>query len=616
MLNSGSPPENIRVPGMVALMRRFWPLVWKERLVVSASFAALLAEIGLRLLEPWPLKFVFDHLIPVDGRAVSNVPIIGTLSPTALLAFAALSLVALIGLRAFASYLSTVGFALAGNRVLTEVRSELYRHLQSLSLSFHHRARQGDLTLRVISDVGMLKDVVVTAFLPLVANVLILVGMLGMMFVMEWRLALVATAVVPGFWLFTGRIGQRIQHASRVQRHRESALAATAAESVSAIKVVKALSLEAAFARTFSADNRRSLTDGARVKRLSAGLERTVDLLIAVATALVLWSGARLVLDRALSPGDLLVFLTYLKNAFKPIQDLAKYSARLAKGSAAAERVLDVLDRQPDVRNRADATTAPAFLGAVHFDHVSFAYEPNGGALYDIQLSFQPGERIVLTGPSGSGKSTLLSLLLRLYDPSKGFVRIDDRDIRRFTIESLRSQIAVVLQDTILFAASVRENIAFGAPHATHAEIEAAARLANADDFIRELPGGYDAMVGERGITLSSGQRQRIAIARAAVRRAPILILDEPTTGLDEANARAVTEAFERVAKGPTTFIVTHDPRVAATADCIVYIERGRVVEHGSPAQLLRARGQYARLQQLYRAGSHSPEDTIVTTRR
>ncbi len=616
MLNSGQPPQNIRVPGMVALMRRFWPLVWKERLVVSASFVALLAEIGLRLLEPWPLKFVFDRLIPVNGQVVSSLPMIGTLSSTALLAFASLSLVALIGLRAFASYLWTVGFALAGNRVLTEVRSDLYRHLQSLSLAFHHRARQGDLTLRVISDVGMLKDVVVTAFLPLVANVLILVGMLGMMFVMEWRLALVATAVLPGFWLFTGHIGRRIQHASRVQRQRESALAATAAESVSAIKVVKALSLEAAFARTFTADNRRSLTDGARVKRLSAGLERTVDLLIAVATALVLWSGARLVLDRTLSPGDLLVFLTYLKNAFKPIQDLAKYSARLAKGSASAERVLDVLDRKPDVRNLPGATAAPAFVGAVHFDHVSFAYEPDGGALHDIQLAFQPGERIVLTGPSGSGKSTLLSLLLRLYDPSEGSVRIDDRDIRRFTIESLRSQIAVVLQDTILFAATVSENIAFGAPHAAAAEIEAAARLANADGFIRELPGGYDAIVGERGITLSSGQRQRIAIARAAIRRAPILILDEPTTGLDEANVRAVTEAFERVAKGPTTFIVTHDPRVAATADRIVYVERGRVVEHGSPAQLLRAGGWYARLQQLYQVGSHSTEDTVVTTRR
>ena len=278
--------------------------------------------------------------------------------------------------------------------------------------------------------------------------------------------------------------------------------------------------------------------------------------------------------------------------------------------------MIDILDRTPDVGDLPGATAAPAFVGAVRFNEVSFAYEADGGALHDVELSFQPGQRVVLTGPSGGGKSTLLSLLLRLYEPSKGCVLIDGRDIRTFTLESLRNQIAVVLQDTVLFAATVRENIAFGAPHALRVDIEAAARLANADSFIRELPGGYDAMVGERGVTLSSGQRQRIAIARAAVRRAPILILDEPTTGLDEANARAVTEAFERVATGPTTFIVTHDPRVAATADRIVYIERGRVVEHGSPAELLRAQGPFARLQELYSTGSHTTEDTVATTGR
>jgi len=614
-VKSRQQAQGDRVPGLVALVRRFWPLVWKERAIVGGSFVALLAEVALRLLEPWPLKFVFDRLIPVRSSGASNVPIIGTLDANTLLTLAALSLVAIIGLRAFAAYLTTVGFALAGNRVLTEVRGDLYRHLQSLSLSFHHRARQGDLTLRVISDVGLLKDVVVTAFLPLVASVLILTGMLAMMFVMEWRLALMATAVLPCFWLFTGRLGRRIQHASRVQRQREGALAATAAESVAAIKVVKALSLESAFARSFTSDNHRSLADGVKVKRLSAGLERAVDLLIAIATALVLWAGTRLVLDRVLTPGDLLVFLTYLKNAFKPIQDLAKYSGRLAKGSAAAERVLDVLDRMPDVRNLPGAVPAPAFRGSVHFDGVHFAYEPDGGALHDIHLSFQPGQRIVLTGPSGGGKSTLLSLLLRLYDPSAGRVCIDGRDIRTFTIESLRNQLAVVLQDTVLFAATVRENIAYGSADVSPAAVEAAARLANADGFIRELPGGYDAVVGERGTTLSSGQRQRIAIARAAVRRAPILILDEPTTGLDEASARAVTEAFERVASGPTTFIVTHDPRLAASADLVVYIERGRVIEQGSPGDLLRLGGPYARLQQLYAATSPDREDPVAASR-
>lgn len=607
-------PQALRegMPALRRMLRRFWPLVWKERLVVGGSFAALLAEVALRVLEPWPLKLVFDYVIPIESTRTPTIPVVGAVGPQTLLALAAGLVVGLIGLRALAAYLSAVGFALAGNRVLTEVRSDLYQHLQSLSLAFHHRARQGDLTLRVISDVGLLKDIVVTAFMPLVANVLILAGMLAMMFLMEWRLALMAAAVLPCFWLFTGRQGRRIGEASRVQREREGALAATAAESVAAIKVVKALSLESAFAHSFKSHNRRSLADGVRVKRLSAGLERTVDLLVAVATALVLWSGARLVIDRVLSPGDLLVFLVYLKNAFKPIQDLAKYSGRLAKGSAAAERVLDLLERAPDVRNLPSAAPAPAFRGEVRFDHVGFTYEQNGGGVHEVSLRFQPGQRVVLTGPSGGGKSTLLSLLLRLYDPSVGRVLIDGRDIREFTLESLRRQIAVVLQEAVLFAGTVCENIAYGAPDASMADVEAAARQANAHQFICDLPDRYDALVGERGVTLSSGQRQRIAIARAAVRRASILVLDEPTTGLDEANARAVTEAFERVATGSTTVMATHDARLAATADLVIYLEGGRVVECGHPYDLLRAAGPYARLQQLYAAQTQEGECSVV----
>lgn len=595
---------------MTTMIRRFWPLVWKERFVAGGAFAALLAEVGLRLLEPWPLKFVLDYVLA--PTAAERPGIAGAVDGPVLLAVAALSVVCLLGLRALAAYLSTVGFALAGTRVLTEIRGEAFRHLQSLSLTFHHRARQGDLTLRVISDIGLLKDTVVTAFMPLVASVLVLAGMLAMMFVMDWRLALIAAAVLPGFWLFTGRFGRRIGEASRVQRQREGALAATAAESVAAIKVVKALSLEPAFARTFTSANHRSLADGVRVKRLSAGLERTVDLLVAVATALVLWSGARRVLAGQLSAGDLIVFLAYLKNAFKPIQDLAKYSGRLAKGSAAAERVLDLLDHAPDVHDLPAAVPVPAVHGAIRFDEVSFAYEAHGGGLHAIEFAVEPGQRVVLAGPSGAGKSTLLALLLRLYDPSSGRVLIDGRDIRTFTVDSLRRQIAVVLQDTILFAATVRENIAYGAPEASPAEIEAAARLAHAHDFILELPGGYDAVVGERGVTLSGGQRQRIAIARAAVRRAPVLVLDEPTAGLDEANARAVTQAFERIAHRQTTLIATHDPRLAATADLVLYLERGRIVEQGRPRDLLQADGPYARFHRHTSAQAQTETRVVV----
>ena len=601
--------------GLSAVVRQFWPLIWKERLLIGGSFIALIAEIGLRLLEPWPLKLVFDYVIAPTAAPRPELPLVGGMSPMTLLALAAVSVVAIMGLRSLAVYGNTVGLTLAGNRILTEIRGDVYRHLQSLSLSFHHRERQGDLTLRLISDVGVLKDVILTAFFPLFANVLILTGMLATMFVLDARLALVTAAILPCFWIVSARFGRRIRAASRVQRKREGALAATAAESVGAIKVVQALSLESAFAESFTAVNRGSLADGERVSRLSAGLARTVDLFVAVATALVLWYGTRLVLSRELSPGDLLVFLTYLKNAFRPVHDFAKYSARMARGSAAAERVLDVMQRTPEVRDLPDAVPAPAFRGAVRFEGISFAYEPETQALKQIDLEVEPGQRVALTGPSGGGKSTLLSLLLRLYDPHGGRVLIDGRDIRSFTVASLRRQITVVLQDTVLFAASVRDNIGYGAAGASDAEIEAAARLANAHDFVVALPRGYDTVLGERGVTLSTGQRQRIAIARAAIRRAPILILDEPTTGLDDANARAISEALERVTRGSTTFLVTHDLRLAETADLVVYMVAGRIVECGAPGALLRADGPFARLHALNARANPIPGGRIAVGR-
>ncbi|MDB9373602.1 ABC transporter ATP-binding protein [Nodularia sphaerocarpa] len=587
--------------GLWSVLAYFWPYIRPQSGLISISAIALIADVALRVLEPWPLKFVFDYVLIRDNPP-TNIPIISQLEPVTLLTFSAVAVLILTGLRAFAAYWSTVGLATVGSRVMGEVRNHLYRHLQDLSLGYHTKARSGDLIVRVSSDASRLQEIMITAALPLVVSILTLFGMIGVMFWMNPSLTLLALFTLPLFWLVTHRLSQQIRESSLKQRKQEGAVAATAAESIAAIKLVKALSLQDAFARVFAQQNQRSLKESVKTQRLAAHLERTVDAVIALGTAIVLWYGSWLALRDALTPGDVLVFLTYLKNAFKPVQNFAKYTARLAKAAASGERILDVLQEQPDVRDAPDAIPAPIFRGAVRFDHVDFAYDSGQVLLQDINLTIPPGQQVAIVGTSGGGKSTLVSLLLRLYDPTSGQVMIDGRDIREYTLESLRPQISVVLQDSLLFAASIRENIAYGIAGVSDAEIEDAARLANVHDFIAGLPQGYDTLVGERGATLSGGQRQRIAIARAAIRQAPILILDEPTTGLDKENEKAVIDALQRLSSNRTTFLITHDLYFATRADMILYLENGRVVEQGSHWDLMAQNGRYAALYQVQSA--------------
>lgn len=598
-----NPAQQLQVviPGIGRILKRFSPYIRKQQSLITLSMLALFGEIALRLLEPLPLKFIFDELFvqQAGGAVLHPVPLIGALDTRSLLLLCAIAIVALAGIRGIAAYWSTVGFALAGNRVLTEIRSVLYTHLQTLSLSFYSRTRSGDLTLRVISDVAVLQEVVVTALLPLLANCLILFGMVGVMLWLNVQLAILGLTLLPIFWFSTFRLTQRIRAVSKQQRQREGSMAATAAESIGAIKLVQALSLQDKFTTVFTHQNQKSLKEGVKAKRLSAQLERTVEVLLATATALVLWRGAELVLRNALTPGDLLVFLTYLKNAFKPVRDFAKYIGRLAKASAAGDRILDLLDQAPDIYDLPEAKPAPRLAGAVQFDNVSFAYEPGYSVLQDISFTVKPGQRVAIVGYSGSGKSTLTTLLLRLYEPDQGTILIDNQDIRRYTLESLRTQMSVVLQDSLLFAASVWDNIAYGASTATEADVIAAAKLANAHEFILNLPQGYDTILGERGVTLSGGQRQRLSIARAAIRQAPILILDEPTTGLDKANEQEVIDALERLSVGRTTFLIVHDLELAARADFIFYMERGRLVERGTHEALMQLNDRYAALYRL-----------------
>jgi len=574
------------VPGLFGVLRHFWPWIRRERAGIAGALTAMITAVLIRLAEPWPLKLVLDHIIPTERPEGLNTPAwIAGLSPTALVSLAALAVVAITASRAFFEYRQRVGLARIGNRVLRRVRNDVYLHAQGLSLAFHARSRTGDVIIRVTRDVSLLRDVVSTAVLPLLANVLILVGMGSIMLLLQWKLALLAMATLPLFMLTTLRLGRGIHEAARKQRKREGAMASTAAEGLTAIRELQALSLEESFAEEFASNNARSQKEDLKAARLSAQLGRTVDLLLAVATALILWFGATLVMRGTLTPGDLVVFLFYLKRAFKPAKDFAKYTGRLAKATAAGERVIALLEETADVKDLPGATAAPHLTGHVRLDNVSFRYDDGKPVLSAVDLKIEPGEFVAVTGPSGAGKSTLAGLLMRLHDPVAGRVMIDGHDIREYTLASLRPQVSIVLQSAVLFATTVRENIICGRTDVGEDEVEAAARLANAHDFILELPEGYETRIGERGATLSHGQRQRIAIARAAVRNTPLLILDEPTTGLDEANAREVSAALARLAQGKTTLLITHEPKLVKLAGRVFVIEDRRLRELGHPGE-------------------------------
>lgn len=599
------------LPAFSNMVRHFAPELASQRWRIFTAIAILLAGVAMQLLEPWPLKSVIDVLTGEAPARSSSTQ--SGLSPETTLLLAAVAYVAIVALRATAEYHESVAFAVIGNRVVSRIRTRLYRQLQALPLSFHHRSRQGDLLVRMVGDVKMLREVAVTAVLPLIGGVLVLTGMMGVMLWLNWHLALVAVVAIPVFALSTLRLGKRIHEAARDQRKREGAVAAMAAEAIASIQVVQALSLESQFEDGFNTSDEQSARDEVKTRKLTARLSRWTDILIATATAVVLWYGGRQALSGSLSPGDLVVFLTYLKRGLRPLQEMARYAARLSKATAAGERIMELLDTRSDVADRPGAIDAPQLRGAIEFDTVTFEYESGATVLDQFSVSVEPGEFIAIVGPSGVGKSTILNLLSRFYEPTRGAIRIDGHQVHDWTIASIRCQMSIVLQDTVLFAANVWDNIAFGALGASRAAIERAAKLAEADGFIRKLPRGYDTVLGERGVNLSHGQRQRIAIARALVRNAPIALLDEPATALDQQQKRLVRDALHRLARGRTTVLVTHDLADAQRADRVLVLEHGRVVEHGTPQKLLSLGGRFAEMYRLQTRSTDSSEPTDAT---
>jgi ATP-binding cassette subfamily B protein len=590
--NTSSSTRGI-LSGSVRLVCAFRPEITAQRWRLLWAAAIVASAVVFQVLEPWPLKFIFDRIFRTHQTHLS-LPLVGVVSAQRGLAWAAIGLVAVAIMAAVAEYAGTALMSLAAARILAGVRARLFLHLVHLPVSFHERHRTGDLITRVTFDIDRLRDILVTAVLPFLTTLFTLLAMLCVMFWMEWRLALLGFAALPLFALSVRRLTARIKEATRVQRAREGAVAGTTAEAMGAIRVVHAFSLQDFFYRSLAHANRASLHEGARAQQLSAGLERTAQVLAAASAAAVLWFGVQMVLTGRLTPGDLIVFTNYLRTAFRPIRQLAKYLGQMAKALASGERVLHLLRAESEIRDREGAIDPGVLQGRVCFDDVSFGYGPGRRVLRNVRFEVAPGERVAVVGPSGGGKSTLVSLLLRFYDVSAGRITLDGRDIRDYKLDALRAQITAVTQDSVLFVTSIQENIALGAPGAGPPEVMQAACLARAHEFILNLPEQYDTVVGERGATLSGGQRQRIAIARAAIRKAGIVILDEPTSGLDQHNEQEVTAALERVTEGRTTFLISHNLRAAQNAGLILYVEDGQIAERGTHAELIALGGRYA----------------------
>ena len=458
--------------------------------------------------------------------------------------------------------------------------------------------------MRMTGDINTLRDMVVDAPLRGVSAGLVLIIMTGVMLAMDWRLTMLVLSVLPLLALTTFNFSFRIREAARRQRKNEGRLGSMVSEMLASIKLIQASGNEPHEEKRFNRKNRQSHKSGLRVTRLEATQSRVIEILMAAATAGVLWYGVNRVRTGVLTPGDLLVFVAYVHAALKPMRHLARVSTRLSKAVVCAERLTEILHTTVDVQDRPDAKHARQLRGRIEFRHVSFNYPGATETLKSLSFTVEPGKTVALVGPSGAGKSTILALLLRLYDPQEGTIRIDGRDVRRYRLRSMREQVSLVLQEPMLFGASVKENIAFGCREVSDAQIHEAAELAGAHGFICDLSEGYDTPLAEAGASLSGGQRQRIAISRAFLRDAPILVLDEPLLGLDARSAFKVRSALGRLMEGRATIVIAHELDAVRGADEILVLSKGRIVERGTHEALLRAGEWYAQAWSLQNASS------------
>jgi ATP-binding cassette, subfamily B, bacterial len=547
-----------------------------------------LVGIGLNLLKPWPFKIIVDDFLRPTPAARGDwrtwVPLL------------CLALVVIQVAWGIINWITNYLFVKIGLQALLKVRTDLYSHLQRLSLKFHDARRSADSSFRVAYDSQSIQTIYNKGFTNIFASVIALIGTFIVMLRLDWVLTLLSLAIVP---LIVGAIyffARRIRSESTSIQEHESAVLAQAQEGLSSIRMVHAFGREDFEVRQFHQQAQQSLQANLRLTLTNVNSALVISTLMVIGTAAMYYVGTLHVLAGTLSLGSLLVFSAYLLMLYQPLESLTYTAWAMEGATAGAKRCFEVLDSQDDVRDSPNAVDISSAKGAIAFRSVDFGYAESRIVLRDINLSIAPNQIVGLVGGTGAGKSTLLSLVPRFYDPTTGSVMLDGRDVHEITKKSLRAQIAIVLQDTLLFSTTVRENVAYGRPDATEEEIIEAARRAQADEFIRQLPQGYSSLIGERGGHLSVGQRQRIGIARAFLKNAPILLLDEPTSALDPSTEAAIMETIKELMRGRTTLIATHRLATIHNLDQIIVLDHGRIIEQGRGPELLARDGVYAKL--------------------
>ena len=591
--------------GLVALIPRILRYARPHRAPMGLGFGLSAVGIALDLAKPLPLAIVLDSILGSKPPPAFLGPWFAQLDSMAQLGLAAVTIVLIAVCRGMTTMLANYLTIDVGQRMVNDLRIGLWTHLQKLSLRFHNRQQTGDLLFRVMADTYAIQSIVMNGALPLVSAVMMLSGMFVIMVRYDWMLAGVALVISPPLYLAIRWLTARIHGHATEAKEAESDLYSRAETAIGAVKLVQAYGREDRVVQDFRAGSERSLALSLRLYGTETLFVLVVESLLAAGTAAIVWLGAMRVMSGTLTIGELTVFLSYLRDLYQPVLSLSQNLSEITSGRVGLERVFSILDTELDVRDAPDAVPLPALGGAIHFENVSFAYDDGRPVLRNVDLRIKPGEHVAVVGRTGAGKTTLAGLVLRFFDPQQGRVTIDGHDLRRIQLASLRRQVTLMLQEPIIFRATVYENIAWGSRRADPGVVREAARRTEAESFILDMPQGYETLVGEEGSTLSGGQRQRLALARALVRDTPLWILDEPTSALDVATEAHVWRNLEERMRGRTAIVIAHRLSTARRADRIVVLDEGAIVEQGSHDELMARRGAYFDLWQ--RHGTEAP---------